>query len=322
MNLSKSFKNIAFTAIIVSIFVYSIFSSAIYTADAQESMSGGDYSLNGGVTVFSGQGAGGDFDLNSSGDPITGSASGGTYTFEPTPYNGDSITSGGGSDPDPESSGLGEGPSGVGYISNSSSTRQGINSPLLEKREITGVEWIYFGNGIDTNLDGVLDFDINNSEKNSQGQQNFDDSQSMSDERKKELEDIGITFKKYGGSFSTIEWVFLILFLLLSFVVPVVRSKNPRIASFAPLNIYIEYVVALHKGISLRSIYVSNTSRNIGGLSDKYLFNIHIIDSFILPISFILGAVYLWPLSWVLSILILSPILARLYVGKMLLTRI
>lgn len=58
----------------------------INTASA-ETMSGGGYTLNGGLDVFSGQGSGGGYTLNPYGDPLSLGSTGGGYTLQATPYS-------------------------------------------------------------------------------------------------------------------------------------------------------------------------------------------------------------------------------------------
>ncbi|MES2985983.1 MAG: hypothetical protein V4686_02565 [Patescibacteria group bacterium] len=65
-----------------------IFIVLISLQSSAETMTGGGYTLNGGVDTTIGQGQGGTYTLSSNGDPLsTQNSSGGTYTLYPTPYS-------------------------------------------------------------------------------------------------------------------------------------------------------------------------------------------------------------------------------------------
>lgn len=323
---------------------------------AQETLSGGSYSLNGGVTVFTEQGSGGIYVVNPSGDPIVGEGSGGLYTLYSTPYSASSTSSSGGS----SSSGSSGGTTGVGYTSTTSIIGQNNQIPIIPSEEnqfeqeeslppknnfkpskpiltpgtITGVEWIDTGTGVDVDLDGKKDFwrDIfvpnpkdspYASSTYNQGTIDKNDLSSEENQNKayEKMLELGISFKKYISGLNTVEMVLLALLIVLYAFIPVIRLKNPRLVSFAPIKLFFEYIICLHKGYKLNMVPVQNIKRNISGNSENYYFHIHILDAFILPICSLLLATYIFPMSWVLSILILSPILVRLYIGKRLLTR-
>lgn len=72
---------------IITICVISIIGH-IPIAYAQSAMSGGGYSLDGGITVFTAVSTGGGSAVANAGDPITiDHASGGSYTLSPSPFN-------------------------------------------------------------------------------------------------------------------------------------------------------------------------------------------------------------------------------------------
>lgn len=338
-----------FKVILLAIFIF--LPIGVYS---QSNMSGGSYNLNGGITVFTSQSSGGIYTINPSGDPITGSnSSGGTYTLQPTPYGGNTSTSSSGGGV----SGSTGGPTGVGYTSTTSlnsysqiqpenpnfqdPSNQNTNQPntdidfkpskpVLDAKEIPGVEWIYKDTGIDTDLDGKPDVGSNiytpsdsNIDKNYENGKNFSSTSASTigqEEKERELAKLGITFKRFTQSLNYIETILIFLLVLVYLFLPIIRGKNPRKVSYIPLRVIIEYIVALHKGIFLKYVSVRNFDRNVNGLSDKYYFNMHIIDAFILPIIMVLVATYLWTISWALSSLILGLILVRVYIGIRLLT--
>lgn len=338
----KKFSPKYVSAILVSLLL--IFFVAPSYVTAQESMSGGSYTMNGGITVFIGQGTGGSFTLNPSGDPITGSLSGGGYTLAPTPYSSDSSS---GSSEDSSSGGSG-GQSGAGYTSMISSSGTSSSSEATEsgdffdtyygnyengpttntigkgrtglpvfvpKSDLPGVEWIDTGLGVDSNFDGIADGYNDIIRKASSTLWSVGGTEAGGKDADRGGQ-VGSFIKIYTSTISIEHLAILLFFLLLYLILPIIRGKNPRLVSLSLGSIFIEYIVALHKGQNLSEINIQNHKRNVGGSAEGYYGKIRWLDLIIIPAFFIFEIAYFLTISWAVTAVFIFLLFTRLYIGK------
>lgn len=294
---------------------------------AQSLMSGGGYTLNGSASAFTGDSQGAEFILGPAGDPITGSGSeSGEYTLESTPYYTviPSETGGGGESPDsiPNSGGQA---SGAGFIFNKKENT--IFKPLQSPK---GIEWIDYGNGVDTNQDGVPDiyapysaFD-NTVDKNGKGiavhpntlgtpDTNFHDNASPANYSE--------NIKIFSNDARYKQLLVLLLYALLYVYAPVVRGFFPYKISRSMGAIFIETIIALHKDLPLRGIVLRSRSMEVSELkngSQLYYFALFFIDTLLMPLITVFGALYIWMESPFLSLILLVILALRFLVGELL----
>lgn len=332
MNLYLYKKNniVRHVALLVVFFFTLIAGTDVY---AQESMSGGGYTLNGGFTVFTGSEEGGGYTLNSSGDPISTNGSGGAYTIQPTPYGVGAGSSGGVPTSENNNPATG-GQSTGGYTQTNSTSAAPVKNENPGKVQteipvfyptsnIPGVQWIDSGSGVDLDFDGDSDIynetyvpgDTHVGMVRPDGWQEFVyDVQHYFDDSVPSL------LKIYSNNFSPIRDIPLIIFLLLALFVPVIKSTGRYVVSRVPLAIALDYLIALHKSLPLTSVLVvQDQKKNIvsptKSPSKNNKFYIGLVQVGIL----ILGVILIQSLgseSALLVLEILAILLFRLHIRK------
>lgn len=299
-------------------------------ASAQASMSGGGYTLNGGLTVFTGESSGAGYTLGPNGDPVAPNASGGGYTLEPTPYSPAQTNNGGGGS---VSSGGAGGGAGVGYTYYPTSTATsvgpypeypdpgqgpgsgtkpgtkpgtvpgdtGTGFPTFDTNaSSTGVQWIDTGTGIDTDFDGVPDIGGTTDGKAPIGP------------------DGKPLIKKYSNTLSTFESVIAILFIAGFLFARVIRKKEGEldvyIVSRIPFAIYIDMILALHRGQKLgETIFPDEVL--MSRLNANHYSTLNLIDLILMPVITAFLVIIIWPISYILALVILALGIIRYYIG-------
>lgn len=286
--IKKNRQTIAGLSIIVAIAACGLFS--LHDAYAQQSMSGGGYTLNGGLTVFTSELSGGGYTLGPTGDPVAGQSSGGGYALMPTPYSTDGgiaapSTPGsgsGGSDGGGVSSG---GATGGGYTyypaSSTNATSmpfypnesaqgqnkgqnpaqnsgQGQSRPVFNPdRPSTGMEWIDDGDGVDLDFDGSPDIFASGT-PGTPGLSGSNDGKDMP-----ATSSAGSLIRTYDNDLTPLRAFVTALFILCICFAPIIRKKDESPASEGgvgsmhiyrvsrlPLAIFIDYLIALHRSKS------------------------------------------------------------------------
>lgn len=313
---------------------------------AQESMSGGGYTLNGGVTVFSSDMSGGGYTLGISGDPATGMSSGGDYSFMPTPYASDSVTPP--PAPAPAESGSGTVSSGGGvtggytyypqpgfatgteYVPSESDGITGAATDVDRSRPVfnpanpsTGLQWIDDGKGVDVDFDGKPDIYANRSP--AQGSAGTSTQQHPVQSP---------LIKTYANDLMPMQIAVTVLFLICSLIAPVIRRKeisgmpnavHPYRISRLPLAIFIDYLIIMHRmngsEIMPHPEYRSERferggTMSTGGHSGSKVHACILLDAIIVPALLMMCIAWSWPISSVLSMAFIAVFAVRLFIGR------
>ncbi len=335
---SSSLSNIARIALIGAFFFLGVAAGG-RDAHAQASMSGGGYTLNGGLTVFSAELSGGGYSLGTNGDPIGVQASGGGYVMTPTPFGeltGNTYTVPGNS---PSVSGFSAGPTGAGYTVLAAPGSAALppllypqNDPMYgqenptgrvglpdESRPVfdsgvspTGVEWIDRGSGIDADLDGVPDASV--------------DPQAI---------------RRYHNDMTPLKVVLASLFVLCALFARVIRVAPGSPGSFCtkpvsigvlqtfrvsriPAAILIDAIIVLHgagdragRDIPVRAPRIEkNAHLAPPGSHQAPASSFILMDSVIVPALTVACIAWAWPASWILGMSFVCAFFARLFLGK------
>ncbi len=135
-----------------------IFCLSIYDdASAQSMMTGGGYSLTGGVSVFSTDANGGGYSMTNTGDSVGTQSSAGGYSLYTTSFGVPVMTQSGSSGSEGTVSSAGGGTTGGGFTA-SFAQAGGRSMPVFDSnRPVSGMSWIDPGTGVDTDFDGDPD---------------------------------------------------------------------------------------------------------------------------------------------------------------------
>jgi hypothetical protein len=323
----RTIKSIASPSMFFIILAASFFVYA--NAHAQGTMTGGGYTLNGGISVFNSELSGGGYSLTSTGDPIVSEGTGGGYTFAPTPFSGSSTSSGGGDSGGSSGSGSGGasgGATGAGYTSYSTTSTGTWSWPIFDTTTPTdGLEWIDNGRGVDTNFDGIPDAFASTTVGDNSGIGTTDTSQGEFGQYNNQNSNIpGNTsdkpsiIKKYDNDLGTVKVILVILFLACICFTRIIRSEHGvyRI-SRTPLAIFIDYIIVFHRTPSptdlahprLRDFEMEG---KVQGRPTMFI----LLDTIIVPGLAILCMVLFWPISWILTLIPAVLLLVRLILGK------
>ncbi len=301
--------------ILACVSVVCVFACGVQSVSAQASMSGGGYTLNGGVSVFDSSLSGGGYSLNPGGDSMSAAASGGGYVLSPTPFSPGSA----GSDSGSSVSGNATGNTG-GYTYYPNATGTYMQSRFLSDADSSqpGMLWIDQGKGVDTNLDGVAD----SYGPGSTGRDRYRGGKASEGA----ADAISPMIKVYENDLGTFKNVLLVLFIICAALCRIIRSKNAAYyISRIPLAILIDYIIALHKGgehnqlgsVPIRDI---KAEESLHALSLKKIQSkssvLTLFDLFIIPILAVFCMVWIWPISPVLAMILGIVVVWRLFLGK------
>lgn len=325
------------------------------SAHAQASMSGGGYTLNGGLAVFDGDLSGGGYTLGALGDPSAAQSTGGDYSLMPTPFGNEDFvftppSAGGGS-----VAGANSGPTG-GYTLYPTSTASSVpynpyypwqlepdsnpnsrQTPVMEipkdptfdpSRPTTGVQWIDGGKGVDVDFDGVPDVFA---------------STTFGGEENPAIPGSAASnpplVKIYATDLSLLQAILAIFFMLCMWFARIIRAA-PRADLAAPLSIgnlqtfrvsriplaiFLDYVIAFHKTKGSESVphpllrdfeLENNAHLAAPDKNHTKASNLLLLDGVIVPALTVACVAWSWPISWVLSLVFVALLAIRFFIGK------
>lgn len=298
----------------------------IKSAAAQSSMSGGGYTLNGGVAVFEDDLSGGGYTLNPLGDSTGESSSAGSYSMYPTPY------SSGGTGGSGNTGGVSAGSWTGGYTYFPLSTSTLPNGPeYLDTNNIppktfdlnqpsAGVVWIDRGVGVDLDFDGIPDIYGPGSTNQATGTDIVGGENTVNSSEKSSP-----LIKIYDNDLGGLKTGLAILFAICMLFGKVVRNGTDYRISRMPVAIFIDYLVIMHRStegvrwgqVPIRDYVMENLINSLSSTDEKQskIGILTLNDRVIAPGLTLICMVWSWPISWLLGLVFFGIFCIRLAIG-------
>ncbi len=300
------------------------------SVNAQTSMSGGSYTLNGGVAVFEDDISGGGYTLNPLGDSTGESSSGGGYSLYPTPYSSSTTGGGNGGSGNSGSVSAGSWTGGYTYYLVSTSTLP-AGPEYLDTSNIppktfdpnqpsAGVVWIDRGVGVDLDFDGIPDIYGPGSMNQATGTDIVGGENTVNSS-----ETSSPLIKIYDNDLGGLKTSLAILFAICMLFGKVARNGTDYRISRMPVAILIDYFIIMHRSkederldsVPVRDFAMENSINSLSSIDEKQskIGILTLNDRVIAPGLTLICMVWSWPISWLLGLVFFGIFCIRLAIG-------